>query len=120
MIKEIRDWELRIGDMEAFVEYREHVGVRKDKFYKTTLFEGEHVMAGLNCLEPGQEQAVHDHADNDKFYFVVEGRGTFTVGEEVREAGAGTLVAAPAGVPHGVVNTSDTRLVLLVAIAPPP
>lgn len=105
---------------EAFVDYRRHVGVREGKFFKTTLFDGEYVMAGLNCLEPSQEQAVHSHADQDKFYFVVEGRGTFTVGGEVREVGEGTLVAAPAGVPHGVTNPGAGRLVLLVAIAPPP
>lgn len=106
--------------MEVFVDYRERVGVQEEKFYKTTLFDGEHVMAGLNCLEPGQEQAVHSHADQDKFYFVVEGSGTFTVGDETRKEGEGTLVAAPAGVPHGVTNAGETRLVLLVAIAPPP
>ncbi len=34
-------------------------------------------MLGLNCLEPGQEQRVHEHEDQDKFYFVLEGEGSF-------------------------------------------
>ena len=104
--------------MELFFDWREHSDARPDKFYKTTLWQGEHVMAGLNCLEPGQEQAVHAHAGADKLYFVLEGRGCFTVGDEMREAAAGMLVVAPAGAPHGVTNTGETRLSLLIAIAP--
>lgn len=106
--------------MSAFTPYSEHVGSRADKHYKTTLFSGEQLMVGLNCLEPGQEQPLHDHADQDKVYQVLEGEGVFTVGAEERCAGAGTLVWAPAGVPHGVRNAGDERLTLLVCIAPPP
>ena len=43
----------------------DHAGARPDKFYKTTLFRGDALLLGLNCLEPGQTQAVHDHADQD-------------------------------------------------------
>lgn len=100
--------------------YRDHVGTQSTKFYKDTLFEGDHLMVGINCLEPGQVQPVHDHADQDKVYLVMEGRGLFTVGQEVREAGPGEVVWAAAGVPHGVKNKSDARLVLIVNIAPPP
>ena len=100
--------------------YAGHVGVRADKFYKTTLFEGEYLMLGLNCLEPGQVQAVHSHQDQDKFYLVLEGEGQFTVGTEVTEAGTGNIVWAAAGIPHGVENKGSDRLVLLVGMAPPP
>jgi quercetin dioxygenase-like cupin family protein len=103
---------------EVFFNWRERAGARPDKFFKTTLWQGAYVMAGLNCLEPGQTQAVHAHAGADKFYFVLEGRGLFTVGDETREAAAGTLIVAPAGVSHGVANTGDGRLSLLIAIAP--
>jgi len=106
--------------MSNFTHYEAHVGSRPDKYYKTTLFEGEYAMVGLNCLDPGQVQPVHDHAEADKVYVVLEGSGRFTVGEETREAGAGEVVWAPAGLPHGVENAGDTRLVLLVSISPPP
>ncbi|MCS6844569.1 MAG: cupin domain-containing protein [Caldilineales bacterium] len=102
------------------LSYRDRVGARPDKFYKTTLFSGQHLMLGLNCLEPGQVQPVHDHADQDKFYAVLEGEGVFTVGEEEQVAGPGIVVWAPAGVPHGVRNEGQQRLVLLMGIAPPP
>jgi len=106
--------------MSYFINWRERAGSQSEKFYKTTLWPGEHVLIGLNCLEPGQTQSVHAHPGADKFYFVLQGRGKFTVGDEESEADAGTLVVAPAGIPHGVTNDKSERLSLLVTIAPPP
>jgi len=86
---------------------------------KADLCRGAHLFVGLNCFEPGQTQRMHTHAGADKFYLVVSGRARMTVGDEVREAGPGTLVWAPADVPHGVAEALE-RTVLLVGIAPPP
>ena len=106
--------------MNHFLDWKEHVGSRAEKFYKTTLWQGEHMMVGLNCLEPGQTQNIHAHDGAEKFYFVLEGSGRFTVGDEKNEAEAGGLIVAPAGIPHGVTNHGNTRLSLLVVMAPPP
>jgi quercetin dioxygenase-like cupin family protein len=97
-----------------------HVGVQEEKFYKTTLFRSSAILLGLNCLEPGQVQPPHDHAEQDKFYYVVEGNGRFWLEEEQVEAGAGEVIWAPAGVVHGVENVGQERLTLLVGIAPAP
>jgi quercetin dioxygenase-like cupin family protein len=78
------------------------------------------LLLGLNCLSPGQTQATHTHADQDKFYIVVEGQGAFTVADATYQAGPGMVIWAPAGAPHGVTNRGDTRLVLLVGIPPAP
>jgi len=86
---------------------------------KADLFRGDRLFAGLNCFEPGQAQPVHTHADADKFYFLVTGKARMTVGGDTREATAGDLICAPAGVPHGVTEALE-RTVMLVAIAPPP
>ncbi len=106
--------------MTNFADYRAHTGSNPDKLFKSALFQGQRLLLGLNCLEPGQTQRVHTHADQDKFYFVVEGEGQFVVGDETRKAGPGLAVWAPAGVRHGVTNTGAERLVLLVGIAPAP
>ena len=104
--------------MNHLIDWREHAGINTEKFHKTTLWQGEHITVGLNCLEPDQVQSVHAHQAADKIYLVLEGRGRFTIGKVDQEAGAGMLVVAPAGVPHGVTNTGSERLSLLVAIAP--
>jgi mannose-6-phosphate isomerase-like protein (cupin superfamily) len=101
-------------------DYREHTGSRPDKHFKTTLFQANHLMVGLNCLEPGQKQSAHRHEQADKFYYVLEGAGHFAIGDEEFTAGAGVVVWTPAGVAHGVENRGTDRLTLLVGIAPPP
>jgi quercetin dioxygenase-like cupin family protein len=105
--------------MNYFLDWQQHVGSQAEKFFKTTLWQGDHVMIGLNCLDPGQTQKLHAHDGSDKFYFVLEGQGRFTVGEEEKEADIGSLIVAPSGIPHGVTNVGDVRLSLLVTIAPP-
>ncbi|MDX9850855.1 MAG: cupin domain-containing protein [Anaerolineaceae bacterium] len=103
-----------------FINYKDSVDFHPEKFFKTTLVKSERLMLGLNCLEPGQVQKVHDHSDQDKFYFVLEGSGSFVVGDQEQIASAGMLVWAPAGVAHGVSNQSSHRLVILMGMAPAP
>jgi quercetin dioxygenase-like cupin family protein len=86
---------------------------------KADLFAGRQLFVGLNCFEPGQSQRIHTHAGADKFYLVLGGKASMVVGEETREVEEGTVVWAPADVPHGVARVT-TRTVMLVAIAPPP
>jgi mannose-6-phosphate isomerase-like protein (cupin superfamily) len=95
----------------------DHFGRRDDKEFKATLFESARLLLGVNCLEPGQAQRIHQHAEQDKFYAVQEGIGWFTVGADSFEAGPGDVVWAPAGAPHGVENRGKTRVAMVVGIA---
>jgi quercetin dioxygenase-like cupin family protein len=104
---------------EYFREIAEAARFAPDKATKTDLFAGGQLFVGLNCFEPGQTQRPHVHAGADKFYLLISGRARMTVGQETREVGAGTLVWAPADVPHGVAEALE-RTVMLVGIAPPP
>lgn len=86
-----------------------------DKMQKIDLVSSARLLLGLNCFEPGQAQAVHAHGGADKFYLVLSGRASVTVGELTRDVGAGDLVWAPAGTPHGVASAYE-RTVMLVGI----
>jgi quercetin dioxygenase-like cupin family protein len=90
-----------------------------EKAAKIDLSQGRQLFVGLNCFERGQSQPVHTHAGADKFYLVLSGKARIVVGRDARVAEAGTLVWAPADVPHGVQEALE-RTVLLVGIAPPP
>jgi quercetin dioxygenase-like cupin family protein len=89
------------------------------KATKADLIVGAHLFVGLNCFEPGQSQNIHVHGGSDKFYLVLSGKARITVGDETREVGEGTVVWAPANVPHGVAEALE-RTVLLIAMGPPP
>ncbi|MBS1912438.1 MAG: cupin domain-containing protein [Bacteroidetes bacterium] len=90
------------------------------KMTKLNQFESDRMFVDYYLLEPGQEQKPHTHAENDKLYFVLQGRGMFLLGETEHELEAGTGCVAEAGVPHGVRNHTADRLVLLVSMAPHP
>jgi mannose-6-phosphate isomerase-like protein (cupin superfamily) len=103
-----------------FKNLRQTARFSADKMAKVNLFETERMFCDVYGLQPGQEQRVHAHQGADKVYFVVEGSGTFRIGEEEGEFGPDSVVLAPAGVPHGVRNSGHGRLLLLVFMAPNP
>jgi quercetin dioxygenase-like cupin family protein len=87
---------------------------------KADLARGEHLFVGLNAFEPGQSHAPHAHCDRDKLYVVLEGRGLLTLGPETTEVAAGDVALAAADVVHALRNPGPQRLVVLVAMGPPP
>ncbi len=91
-----------------------------EKMRKNSLFDSPHLFYDAYCLLPGQAQKVHAHEGSDKVYYVLEGTGRFTVGEEEQDLTKGQAVIARAGEPHGVRNASEENLVLLVTMAPRP
>ncbi len=91
-----------------------------DRMCKVNLFETGYLFCDVYCLLPGQAQKPHSHAEADKIYYVIEGKGTFRIGNEERVLSSGMIVLAPSATEHGVKNESDTDLVLLVLMAPNP
>lgn len=97
-----------------------HAVFRPDKMGKSTIFQSGRVMVGLNAFEPGQEHRLHAHEGMDKVYHVLEGHGLFLLEDREIAMEAGVMLVAPEGVPHGIRNDSDGRLIVLVVLAPAP
>ena len=98
----------------------DHAVFNPEKMGKSTIFESERIMVGLNSFNPGQEHKLHAHSGMDKVYHVLEGRGVFVLEDREIEMEAGTMLIAPEGVPHGIRNTSEGKLVVLAVLAPSP
>jgi len=107
-------------DHPSVIRPAEHAEWRADKMGKATLFQSSHLLVGLNAFEPGQEHALHAHAGMDKVYQVLEGSGVFLLKDRELPMRAGEMLVAPDGVPHGVRNTAQTRLLVLAILAPAP
>ncbi|MDT7745869.1 MAG: hypothetical protein QOE59_4947 [Actinomycetota bacterium] len=60
----------------------------------------------------------HRPAQHDEGFYVVSGTARFTVGTDVHDAGAGTLVMIPPGAPHTFANPGDEPAVLLNTFTP--
>ena len=91
----------------------------QEKMFKADLFSSSNLFVGLNCFQRGQVQKVHTHAESDKFYVVLSGKARMIVGDETRTVEPGTVVWAPADLPHGVAEALEPT-VMLVAMAPAP
>ncbi|MDP2318879.1 MAG: cupin domain-containing protein [Acidobacteriota bacterium] len=98
----------------------DHAGYAHGKMGKTTIFESARLLVGLNAFEPGQEHTLHAHAGQDKVYHVLEGQGVFLLEAQELPMVAGDLLVAPEGVPHGVRNTGESRMLVLAILAPAP
>jgi quercetin dioxygenase-like cupin family protein len=91
-----------------------------EKMQKLPVYDSPKYFCDLYCLEPGQDQKIHSHADSDKIYVVLRGKGSFHIAGEERDLGEGEAVIARPGQDHGVKNSSPDRLVLLVFMTPRP
>jgi quercetin dioxygenase-like cupin family protein len=71
------------------------------------------------CTEPAGSPAVDVHTHEfDQFYYLLSGTLSVQVGGAEHEAGEGTLVMLPAGVPHRSVNRSGATVRYLVVNIP--
>ena len=102
------------------IKLSEYQQFASDKMNKNNIFETPRFFCDVYCFEPGQEQKGHVHGDQDKVYLVLEGQGQFKVGSEERVLGPGEGTMASAGEAHGVLNHTNTRLKVLVFVAPNP
>lgn len=68
---------------------------------------------GHVTIEPGVVLAPHMHPVSDAM-FVLSGRGIFTLGAEEFPIEPGMFVVAPPDTRHGVRNSGDTPLMIIV------
>ena len=98
----------------------DHAVYDSGRMGKSTLFESERLLVGLNTFEPGQEHKLHAHSGMDKVYHVLAGRGVFLLEGREEPMEAGMMLVAPEGALHGIRNTGTERLLVLAILAPAP
>lgn len=68
-------------------------------------------------LNPGKEIEVHTDP-MEEIYFIREGEGEMTVGDETRHVVPGDTIWLPARVPHGLVNSGSVDLSIIAVASP--
>ena len=68
-------------------------------------------------MDPGGVQKPHSH-EPEQTYFVMEGTGVMTVGEEMAQVSAGDCVFIPSRASHGLRNTGSGVLRYYSAAGP--
>jgi mannose-6-phosphate isomerase-like protein (cupin superfamily) len=70
-------------------------------------------------LPPGASVGVHRHDDDEEYYYLLSGEGEMTLGDRTFRVAAGDVTAVFPGGRHGLVNTGDRELRILVVSAEP-
>ncbi|MDA1348800.1 MAG: cupin domain-containing protein [Chloroflexi bacterium] len=73
-------------------------------------------------LDPGASEGRHAHGDErplEEMYYFLEGEGVMWMGEDEVAVSAGEAVLAPAGVDHGLRNTGDRTMRLVIVWGTP-
>jgi len=69
-------------------------------------------------LPPGCAVRAHHHEQIEEIYYILEGRGTMTVGPDRREVTAGDAIFVPRNNTHSLSNTGEQPIRLVVACGP--
>jgi mannose-6-phosphate isomerase-like protein (cupin superfamily) len=70
-------------------------------------------------LPPGPAQPPqHIHHEHDEVFIVTAGKVRFTSGDDAVDAGVGTVVTVPIGVPHTFSNPFDETAVFIGTMTP--
>ncbi len=83
------------------------------------VYSSEEAMIVHITVEPGGFVAPHV-TPIDMEFFVMEGRGIFSLGDESIESEAGYLIPSPKGIPHGMKNPGPGLLKVLAVKNPRP
>lgn len=89
-----------------------------DKAPMKNFFSNQSFNTFVNFWEPGQENKKHYHHEADNVVILLQGRGTFLIGEETKELDAVSFIHVPKGVIHHFVNTGSERMVTVHIYGP--
>src|SRR5256885_16303764 len=102
------------------IRVKDHVKFQADKMAKIALATTARAQLDLYCVAPGQAQTPHRHVDQDKIYYVLEGRGRFRVGADEETVEAGEAGVPPAGGEPGRRHKRPGPPGALAVVTPPP
>ena len=70
-------------------------------------------------VPPGGATEPHRHPLTEEIYYILEGSGSMTVGDETRDVAPLDAILIPPGARHTLRNTGQEDLVFLCCCAPP-
>ena len=97
--------------------YKRPTGILSYLLASPLTSDSKYLTTSLVELDPAGEQRIHSH-EPEQVYFIVEGSGRMTVGDETRDVVADDCVFIPSGTPHGLINSGPTTLRYFSAAAP--
>lgn len=104
----------KVFDLNKLVEFSQKKGVldtvEDRRRVKKDVLKTSNFNIVLICLETGQEVPSRPEP-YDVCFYVIEGSGTFTVGNEKIELSQGKMIFAPANVARGIKSTKRLSII---------
>lgn len=72
----------------------------------------------MQQLPPHGEVRPHLHQDNHEIFIAIAGQGNFILGDECHQFAVGDVVYVPPQTKHGIKNTGNQPLEVMVIISP--
>jgi len=102
--------------MEA-IDLKKEIKFTANRISREMLSDKPEMRVALMCLEAGQKLDPHK-APLRLMMYCVEGKGTFTVGEEKVEADEKTCILCDPNVLHGFAADKGEKLVVMAIVTP--
>lgn len=99
------------------IDLKKQITFLPDRISREMLNDKPEMRIALMCLEKGQKLEPHK-APLRLLMYVVEGKGTFTVGEEKIVADEKTCIPCDPSIPHGFAADQGERLVVMAVVTP--
>jgi quercetin dioxygenase-like cupin family protein len=99
------------------LELNKLIQFKPDRISREMLSDKPEMRVALMCLDAGQKLDPHK-APLRLMMYCVQGKGTFTVGEEKMEAGEKTCILCEPNVPHGFAADKGEKLVVMAIVTP--
>ena len=97
--------------------FRAHGGAVATMLLDDSVLQGILFFA-CGVLKPGKVLELHIDP-YEEIYYLLQGQGIMTVGDEQQKVSAGDAIWLPYGVPHGLTNDGDEDCIILVTAAMP-
>ncbi len=108
---------MKIMKRESAPRYIRDEGIVSYLLTSAITSQSKHITTTLVEIQPNGNQRVHSH-EPEQIYFIMEGRGTMTVGDERERVEPGDCIFIPSGAPHGLENNGSEPIKYFSAAAP--
>jgi len=99
------------------IDLKKEIKFTPNRISREMLSDKPEMRVALMCLEAGQKLDPHK-APLRLMMYCVEGKGTFTVGEEKVEADEKTCILCEPNVLHGFAADKGEKLVVMAIVTP--
>lgn len=101
-------------DKNKILELKDEINYQNGQIVSKTLVQNDIVSMTIFSFDKNEEIATHT-TSGDAMVMLLDGEGTFTIGEEVHKVKQGETLIMPKDIPHSVFASSRFKMLLIIS-----